>query len=76
MWLSGKWTIVSSLDMPGYEEMKLSTKLARSYSFQKFMGPEPSLGVPRHNIKNMIKHWVGIWQCGAVLAVLRDRLDN
>ena len=33
-------------------------KLTRGGSIQKFVGPEPSRGVSRHNIKNKIKCWV------------------
>jgi hypothetical protein len=36
----------------------IADKLARGVSIQKFVGPEPSQGVCRQNIRNKIKHWV------------------
>jgi len=43
-------------------------KLARGGFVQKFVGPEPSLGVSRKNIKSEIKRWVD-WHCSVVLVV-------
>jgi len=40
--------------MPGCEEMKSLT----SSSVQKFVGPEPFLGVSRQNIRRKIKRWI------------------
>jgi hypothetical protein len=42
----------------GVQGNEISDKLARGGSIQKFIGPEPSLGVSRQNIKNKIKLWV------------------
>jgi len=48
---------------------EIADKLTRGSSIQKFIGPEPSQGVPRQNIKNKIKCWVGnqhlVMWCGA-----------
>jgi hypothetical protein len=43
--------------MQEYKEMKSVTS-SRGGSIQKFIGPEPYLGVFRQNIRNKIKHWV------------------
>ena len=37
---------------------EIRNKLTRGCSVQKFVGPEPSLGVSRQNIRNRIKSWV------------------
>jgi hypothetical protein len=57
---------------------KITHRLAKDSFVQKFVGPEPFLGVSRQNIKNKIKRWViiSVWQSGVVLAALRDRLEN
>jgi len=39
----------------GYE---IADKLARDDSVKKFVGPEPSLGVSRQNIRRKIKCWM------------------
>ena len=47
--------------VPGHARVhgsEIPDKLARGGSTQTFVGPEPSLGVSRHNINNNIKHWV------------------
>jgi len=36
----------------------MADKLARDGSVQKSVGPEPSLGVSRQNIRKPIKRWV------------------
>jgi len=53
-------------------------KLARDGSVQKFIGPEPSVGISRQNIRIKIKAgWkTSIWYCGVVLVVYRDRVEN
>jgi hypothetical protein len=68
------WGSNGSLDMLGYEEMKSPT----SGSLQKFVGPEPSMGVSRHNIRNEIKRWVDNQHLAMRrrLVVLGDRLEN
>jgi len=42
----------------GIRGSEIPDKLARSGSTQKFIGPEPSLGVSRKNSNNNIKQWV------------------
>jgi hypothetical protein len=42
----------------GVRGNEIADKLARGGSIQKFVRPEPSLGVSRQNIKNKIKSWV------------------
>ena len=42
----------------GIRGEKIAGKPATCGSIQKFVGPEPSLGVSRQNIKNKIKRWV------------------
>jgi len=42
----------------GVRENEIADKLARGGSVQKFIGPEPSRGVFRQNIKNKITSWV------------------
>jgi len=36
----------------------ITDKLARNFSVQNFVGPEPSLGVTRQNIRRQIKRWL------------------
>ena len=55
---------------------KIADRLARDGSVQTFVGPEPSLGVSKQNIRRKIKCWMEIWQDGEVLVVLRDRFEN
>jgi len=43
----------------GVQGNKITDKLERDCSIQKFIGPEPSQGVSTQNIKNKLKHWVG-----------------
>jgi hypothetical protein len=43
----------------GVQGNEITDKLKRGGSIQKFIGPEPSQGVSRQNIKNKIKRWVG-----------------
>jgi len=43
---------------PGVQGNEITDKLARGVSVQKFIGPEPSQGVSRQNVRNKIKHWV------------------
>ena len=42
----------------GVQGNEIADKLARGSSTQKFIGPEPFLGVSSQNIKNKIKRWV------------------
>jgi hypothetical protein len=59
------------ISLPGHVGVggnEIAGKLATDGSFQKFVGPEPSLGVSRQNIKNKIKRWVdnqhlAMWCC-------------
>jgi hypothetical protein len=47
--------------IPGHAGLRgnaITDKLARGSSTQTFIGPEPSRGVSRRNIKNKIKRWV------------------
>ena len=37
---------------------EIADKFTREGSIQKFIGPGPSLGVSRQNVKNKIKRWV------------------
>ena len=60
----------------GVQGNEIADKLTREGSVQKFIGPEVFLGgVLKQNIKD---RWVDtiIWQCGVVLVVLRDILEN
>ena len=53
--------IVGLYRVPGHAGVRgneIADKLARGGSTQQFVGPEPSLGVSKQNIKNMIKRWV------------------
>jgi len=51
------WGYTGSADMLGYEEIK-SRQAARDGSVQRFVGPEPFLGVSRQNIRRKIKRWM------------------
>jgi hypothetical protein len=68
--------------VPGHAGVRgneITDKLATDGSVQRFVGPEPFLGVPRQNIIRKIKNagWItSIWYCGVVLVVHRDRLQN
>jgi len=42
----------------GVRGNEIANKLARDVSVPKFVGPEPSLGVSRQNIRREIKHWM------------------
>ena len=42
----------------GVRGHKIADKLTRDGSVQKFVGPEPSLGVSRQYIKRKIRHWL------------------
>jgi len=48
--------------VPGHARVRgneIADKLARDSSVQKFVGPEPFLGVSRQNIRREIKRWMG-----------------
>jgi len=42
----------------GVRGNEIADKLTRDVSFQKFVAPDPSLGVSRQNIRRKIKSWV------------------
>jgi len=47
--------------VPGHAGVKgneIADKLSRSGSVQRFVGPEPFLGVCRQNIRRKMKHWM------------------
>jgi hypothetical protein len=52
------WGCVGSLDILVYEEMKSLTSSQEMVLFQSLVGPEPSLGVSRQNIRRKIKWWM------------------
>jgi len=55
------WHTVGLYWVPGHAGVRgneIADKTARDGSVQTFVGPEPSLGVSRQNIKNKIKIWV------------------
>jgi len=41
----------------GVQENETANKPTRNGTVQKFVGPEPALGVPRQNIRRKIKSW-------------------
>ena len=47
----------------GVQGNKIADKLARDGSVQKFVGPEPSLGVTRQNIRRKIRCWLVSQYC-------------
>jgi hypothetical protein len=57
--------------VPGHAVVRgneIAEKLARSVSGQRFIGPEPYLGVSRQNIRRKMKSWVekqhlALWRC-------------
>ena len=58
----------------GVRGNEIADKLARGGSVQRFVGPEPFLGVSRHNIRRKIKCWMEnehlvLW-CGPCTGVL------
>ena len=55
--LGTPWGYIGSLDMLGYEETKSPAGSQEECSVQKFVRPEPSLGVSRQNIRRKIKRW-------------------
>jgi len=42
----------------GIHENEIADKLTRYSSVQKFVGPEPALGVSRQNIRRKISRWL------------------
>ena len=46
------------LEHAGVRGKEIADKLGRNGSVQKFVGPEPSLGVSRLNVRRKIKQWV------------------
>jgi hypothetical protein len=73
--------IVGLYWVPGLAEIggnEIADKFARDSSVQKFVGPEPSLGVSTQNIRRKIKFWVenqhlAMWRCHCNT---RDNLEN
>jgi hypothetical protein len=55
---------------------EIADKLARGSSIQKFVRPEPSLGVSRQNIKNKKKSWVDKPASGIVTRSLYSETDS
>jgi len=71
------WSCIGSLDMLGYEETKSPRSCQEAVLFKSLLDLSCPWGVSRQNVKNKIKRWTtSIWQCGMVLIVLRDRLEN
>jgi hypothetical protein len=52
------WGCTGSLDVLGYEEMKWPTSSQETVLFNVFVGPEPSLGDSKQNIRRKIKRWM------------------
>jgi len=57
------WVRIGSLDMPGLRGKEIAEKVAKDASVKEFVGPEPTLGARRKNIRTNIKrcfanqHW-------------------
>ena len=66
-----------SLDMPDYVEMK-SPSLQGAASLGSLLDLSRLLGtLDRISVICLNAGWItSIWQCGVVLVVLRDRLEN
>jgi hypothetical protein len=66
--------------VPGHAGVRgneIADKLARDGSVQRFVGPEPFLGVSGQNIRRWKAGWKNnIWYSGVVLVVHIDRLEN
>ena len=77
-----RWGCIGSLDMLGYKETKITDKLARGGSALKFVGPEPALGVSRHDIRKRIRrwlvnqHWVWWWGLGNTQTQARELISG
>jgi hypothetical protein len=55
------WHSVRLYWVPGYagvRENEIADRLTRSGSGQRFIGPEPFLGVSRQNIRRKMKFWM------------------
>jgi len=76
--LPAQWDCIQFLDMLGYEEMKSLTSSQEMVLFKSSQDLNRPWGDSMQNIKRKIKCWEDtiIWQCGVVLVVLRDRLEN
>jgi len=67
--------------VPGHVRVRgneIADKLARDGSVQRFVGPEPFLGVTKQNMRRKMKCWMEkqLWYCVVVRVVHRDRLEN
>ena len=67
-----QWVCTRSVDIPALRDKVIPDKFAKDGSVQKFVGPEPSLGDSRQNIRK-IRHWLDNqhWESGEALVVLR-----
>ena len=66
-----------SPDLAPSDLNEIADELARGGSAQRFVGPEPVLGVSRQNIRRKMKCWIeNIQHCGVAPAVHRDRFEN
>jgi hypothetical protein len=55
------WHAVGLFWVPGHAEVReneIADELARDGSAQRFVGPEPVLGVSRQNIRRKMKRWI------------------
>jgi hypothetical protein len=72
---AGLYCVLGHAGIGGNE---IPDKLARDSSVQRFVGPEPFLGVCKQNTRRKIKAgWkTSIWYCDVVLIVHRNKLEN
>jgi len=52
------WGYIGSLGVLEMRENEIADELVRSGSVQRFVGPEPFLGVSRQNIRRKMKCWM------------------
>jgi hypothetical protein len=60
----------------GVQGNKIADRLAMDSSVQKFVGPEPFLGVSMQNIKKKLECWVDNQHLAMWHGPNRDRLEN